>query len=209
MKTCKHCGVAKPLSEFINDKRTLSGKGSKCVECNSAWHRENYAKNREVISERNRNYYWENRGKESARKAKAYLENTEVMLARNRRWREANRDREREQHKEYYKNNPHIFAKSGSNRKEAWSLVEKFSVSKRDLQRLLARWGNCCAFCGKTGVKLSWDHVMPISRGGPHGIGNILPACRPCNSSKNNRTITEWILSGTAPVGVRLRLSRG
>lgn len=38
------------------------------------------------------------------------------------------------------------------------------------------------------------DHVVPISRGGANSIGNIVAACGSCNSSKNDRLLTEWRL---------------
>lgn len=39
------------------------------------------------------------------------------------------------------------------------------------------------------------DHVIPLARGGRHGIGNVLPACQPCNSSKGARLLAEWNVS--------------
>lgn len=54
---------------------------------------------------------------------------------------------------------------------------------------LCDRYGNCCLACGRSDVKLTADHVVPVSAGGWNGISNIQPLCRPCNSSKNARTI--------------------
>lgn len=66
-------------------------------------------------------------------------------------------------------------------------------VSRRDWQRLVRRYGYRCAYCGrKPLVPLTKDHVIPLSRGGQHAIGNILPACLSCNQAKGWRTITEW-----------------
>jgi len=45
-----------------------------------------------------------------------------------------------------------------------------------------------CLCCGRT-EKLSADHVLPLSKGGPSNIDNIQPLCRPCNSSKGNKHI--------------------
>lgn len=47
-----------------------------------------------------------------------------------------------------------------------------------------------CLYCGQTGGEI--DHVIPLTRGGRDSIGNLVPACRSCNASKNSRTITEW-----------------
>ena len=47
-----------------------------------------------------------------------------------------------------------------------------------------------CTYCGNIGGEV--DHVIPLTRGGTDSIGNLVSACRSCNASKNNRTITEW-----------------
>lgn len=45
-----------------------------------------------------------------------------------------------------------------------------------------------CYYCqGKT--KLTLDHVIPLSKGGQHTKTNVVPACAPCNSKKNDRLI--------------------
>lgn len=67
-----------------------------------------------------------------------------------------------------------------------------FVFTLRDWIRLLRRFDYRCAYCGERTEKLTRDHVVPLSRGGTHSIGNILPACWPCNSSKRASTLTEW-----------------
>lgn len=54
--------------------------------------------------------------------------------------------------------------------------------------------GHCaCAYCGKWNEKLTLDHIVPKSKGGPHYARfNIIPACFACNSSKSNLSIFEW-----------------
>lgn len=41
-----------------------------------------------------------------------------------------------------------------------------------------------CVYCHIKNIKLTQDHVIPISKGGPHIAGNIVPACQSCNSKK-------------------------
>lgn len=45
-----------------------------------------------------------------------------------------------------------------------------------------------CYYCAKA-AKLTIDHVIPLSRGGQHTRTNVVPACQPCNSKKNNQLI--------------------
>ncbi len=52
-------------------------------------------------------------------------------------------------------------------------------------------FGGRCAYCGRE-EKLEIEHMTPLSRGGKHEIGNIVPACKPCNSSKRSKTAEEF-----------------
>jgi HNH endonuclease len=52
---------------------------------------------------------------------------------------------------------------------------------------LKAAYSNRCAYCGKPSKRLTIDHVIPLSQGGPHMVQNIVPACKPCNSGKKDR----------------------
>ena len=45
-----------------------------------------------------------------------------------------------------------------------------------------------CFYCKKK-VRLTIDHVTPLSRGGQHVAENIVPACRNCNARKRDRIV--------------------
>ena len=53
-------------------------------------------------------------------------------------------------------------------------------------------WGGC-AYCGATDQQLQRDCVLPISRGGRYTLGNVVPACQSCNTSKCNDEVTAWL----------------
>jgi 5-methylcytosine-specific restriction endonuclease McrA len=57
---------------------------------------------------------------------------------------------------------------------------------------LRAAWGGC-AYCGVTGVPMQRDCVLALSRGGRYTLGNVVPACRSCNTSKCNLEVTVWL----------------
>jgi len=46
-----------------------------------------------------------------------------------------------------------------------------------------------CQYCGRPAENV--DHVIPKSKGGGHTWDNVVAACRPCNSRKENRTASE------------------
>lgn len=54
--------------------------------------------------------------------------------------------------------------------------------------------GHCaCAYCGKWNEKLTIDHIVPKSKGGPHFAKyNLVPSCKSCNLDKGAEKIFEW-----------------
>jgi 5-methylcytosine-specific restriction endonuclease McrA len=60
-------------------------------------------------------------------------------------------------------------------------------------QRLFARDRHLCAYCGNRGPEseLTVEHIVPVSRGGRHEWGNVVTACRSCNTRKGSRTPEE------------------
>lgn len=66
-------------------------------------------------------------------------------------------------------------------------------VTSEAWRTTIEAFGGACAYCLADDVKLTIDHVQPLSRGGKHSIENIVPACGPCNSAKKDRGILSMI----------------
>jgi len=51
-----------------------------------------------------------------------------------------------------------------------------------------------CHYCGRptSPGELTMDHIVPIARGGRSTKGNIVPACKACNTEKQQRLPMEW-----------------
>ncbi len=54
---------------------------------------------------------------------------------------------------------------------------------------VFARDSHRCQYCGAPAENL--DHVVPRSRGGQHVWENVVAACRPCNTRKEDRLLDE------------------
>ncbi|MDQ6928192.1 MAG: HNH endonuclease [Actinomycetota bacterium] len=54
---------------------------------------------------------------------------------------------------------------------------------------VFARDDHRCQYCGATAENI--DHVIPRSRGGQHIWENVVAACRPCNTRKEDRSLKE------------------
>lgn len=54
--------------------------------------------------------------------------------------------------------------------------------------------GACAYGCGRKAYGL--DHIWPVVRGGRSVPGNLVPACRSCNSSKSSKHPAPWVNQG-------------
>lgn len=63
------------------------------------------------------------------------------------------------------------------------------SHSDAEWNSLLAIYGHRCLRCGIQGVRMTKDHVIPLSEGGSNSASNLQPLCLPCNSWKGARII--------------------
>jgi hypothetical protein len=50
-----------------------------------------------------------------------------------------------------------------------------------------------CTYCGAIDLPLECDHVVPVSKGGGNDEDNLTTACKPCNRSKRDKMIEEWM----------------
>lgn len=58
---------------------------------------------------------------------------------------------------------------------------------------MLSANGGYCTYCGSDGTRAEVvDHVEPLEWGGANTLTNLVPACRPCNASKRDRSPLEW-----------------
>ncbi len=48
-----------------------------------------------------------------------------------------------------------------------------------------------CQYCGKKGITMTCDHVIPKTRGGDDSWENLVCSCTYCNNRKGNRTLKE------------------
>lgn len=67
--------------------------------------------------------------------------------------------------------------------------INPMPIEGRDA--LLEAFAGLCAYCSNDAE--TWDHIVPVSKGGRTEPGNMLPACASCNSRKKDRDVYDFI----------------
>jgi hypothetical protein len=67
--------------------------------------------------------------------------------------------------------------------------------SDKEWDRVVDSQGHRCFYCANlvTVGAMTKDHLHPICTGGCSCVGNLVGACRTCNSMKRARTVTEFL----------------
>lgn len=67
-------------------------------------------------------------------------------------------------------------------------------------RRIFERDGYRCVYCGEQFPieELTIDHVEPRVRGGDRSDGNLVTACKACNTLKGQRRLSDFLLSDAA-----------
>lgn len=209
-KKCSKCGEVKNISCFIKDSTKKDGLYPSCKDCykkdyesKSEYHKKRCKdyriNNREVVLTKKRESWHKNRDKNLEALAKYHAENKdkekeyrsknkEKISASGKAWYENNKQWVRENLRIWRKNNPEKVFIQKANR-HTLERGGSGAIKYEDWKDLLDRYGNKCLCCGRTDVKLTQDHIMPLSLGGLHSIENIQPLCRSCNSRKSAKFI--------------------
>jgi len=146
--------------------------GKPCNKCgNNEWNKQGYC----MSCQREYALLWarENREKHNEKSRRYYRNNREKSTKKSRNW---------------AKNNPEKNAAKG-NRRRTQKTAARGSYTAGEWKALVDHYGNKCLCCGRDDVKLTADHVIPVTKGGSSNIDNIQPLCASCNSSKYNKTI--------------------
>ena len=185
MKRCPKCQETKAQSDFYRNSANASGLDSMCKTCRLTYVKARYPANRERVIARVKEWQHANREHVRARRAEyraahraemtEYRQtNRETIAANAEAWRKANAGRVRS----------HAAMRKARKRQQG-----AFAIAPKDLRRLLA---SPCAVHGCQDREIQIDHVIPLARGGSHGVGNLQPLCAHHNQSKHTKLWIEF-----------------
>lgn len=201
-KTCHRCRQLLPIDSFYKSKKAKSGLASSCKRCQYEMQKASMAKkpehykakrkewqvdNREHLNELARKYYWENPEAFRIRSKVWASQHKDEIAVKNYLYKSANAEYLNQLTKQWRAANPEKVIEQNNRRRQRMSNNGMFFIRPKEIRRLLSQ---PCFYCGAPSEHL--DHVVPIKRGGVHSIGNLLPACAPCNQSKSDKLLTEW-----------------
>jgi 5-methylcytosine-specific restriction protein A len=149
-----------------------------------------YIANREKRTAKHKE--WDANHKQDRREwLKGYWKRPEV-IARDKERRQRDREKVNQQNRESYARHRATRIKSlaeGNRRRARQAGLAGGNFTQAEWNELCAHYGQRCLRCHRTAqeIKLTADHVIPLSRGGSNEISNIQPLCRPCNSAKGTK----------------------
>lgn len=205
MKKCPTCLQEKELSDFPKDKSRNDGRYIYCRDCVSAKEKEKYnsnlehsrqlkrqqaTKHRERNIVNSREWYQQNKEKVKQRVKKYRQENSEAFKEYQKQWSLENPDKIKEKQKRFLQTpKGRIKISQQNHNRKARIRGAKGKHTAKEWNELKAKHDFTCLHCKKKEpmIKLTQDHIIPVSKGGDNFISNIQPLCKSCNSKKHNK----------------------
>lgn len=210
-KFCNKCSTEKDVSEFHRDASRKSGLWPSCKECKNAatlewrraraeqiraYDRERYARLTPEQKRARGQKAWAAADREKTRGySRAYYQrNKEKILAAAKQWRKENPELVRALRQAHRKAKPHMQANAAAVRR---ARIRGTMVGPVDLEAL---WTGSCGICGGAmtrdarfpdNASPSIDHIIPLSKGGGHVVGNLQWAHLGCNKIKADKLPNE------------------
>jgi len=125
--------------------------------------------------------------------AKWRAANPERHLANQTAWRKANPEKAKASGAKWRQKNPVNCSARAQKRRARLKEAPGAGVTASQFKAVCEYFGGACAYCLRTDLRLTLDHVEPLARGGAHDVENVVPACLPCNVRKQDKTLLALI----------------
>jgi len=192
-KVCKACGQCKSLDEFYRLQRWHHGVCKACYNLKIRKYRlEHIAEIRAGSRMRSRRERITNPERVRGRGKKYDDQHKAEHSIRGRIYRAAHKSELAQKQRLYQQTaKGRMVYRNGCHNRRA--RMSGAGITPDQWRTIVSNQDRRCYWCRhKFGeAKLTIDHVIPLSLGGPHERANIVAACKPCNSSKRD---SRWSL---------------
>ena len=176
LKKCKYCNDIKSLEQFDIHSKVKGNTVSYCKDCKHIYKREK--------SSYDRNYL---------------KDNLDIKKAYYNHWKE---------------NGGIELRRMNNQSREAKKKSLLADLTSTQWEETLKYFNYTCAYCDlskqehmdRYDTSLSQDHIIPVTDDGAYSNFNIIPACKSCNSSKNNRELEDFVFNYDVPKEKYLRI---
>jgi hypothetical protein len=187
LKKCTICKQWESVCCFAKDSSRFDGLKSKCRSCD-------YKPKTNNIGVRERRLMVKE-GLRWCRKCRQWLKSELVIKSGLCKPHEAEDARMRYATNEKYRR---------ERRQHTYSRKRNCEPIKPEIQiQVLIEFDERCAYCSASAT--TFDHIIPIIKGGNSALQNIVPACASCNPSKKDKNVFEWIEAKKLVVSGRLK----
>ena len=187
-KTCSRCKQTLVATAFSADRRASTGLQPACKKCFAAAAKAGRYRDIEAHRAKQREYCRSNPEKIRQYYATERERHIDKINARAKAYYEANKERHSAWTKAGRKKNPARTRELARGWQATRRALKKGGASAVETASWFKGQKKICHWCGKPCAKnAEIDHIVPLSRGGPHEITNLCVACLPCNRSKHNK----------------------
>lgn len=191
--TCsKECHDIRSYQTSRKSKQAL--RTEETIKRDAEYSKKYRAENKEYLDKQKKKYQEEHKEELAAKAKKWREENKEIKAIKDREYREKNREYLSQKRKEYVQseNGKKIIRALRGKRK---AMIKGATVGEVDYNEIHTRDNNTCQICKKKidmsleypdQMSKSYDHIIPLSRGGVHSTTNLQLTHLVCNLKKNN-----------------------
>ena len=169
-------------SKALSDQKYREANKESVKIRNAQWRLENT----DILKEKSKAYRLKHKNEKNQKDAAYAKANPEVNRRASAKYRMNNPEKAKLSAKKWRQNNPE-FGRAKSQKRRRRLESDNYLITKKEMRNL---YKQPCLYCGAPSEHI--DHIVPLSRGGKHSIGNLTGACASCNLSKGSKFITEW-----------------